>query len=216
MRHDTAVTMAQRAVHAKSNEIPEATGLLDQIDVTGMVTTTDALHTQRATAHAIVADHHAHYVMIIKGNQSTLLEAAIAALGGGTDAEYEANGASLTTDNRGHGRRERRTLRVAPAHGIDFPHAAQVFRIRRQSSDTHGPWLRKEIIYGITSLPADQAGPAHLMAHTRDHWGIETKSHYVRDVTFNDYAGLWFMPTGCAVGCVCPGRGGCGGVMDAA
>jgi hypothetical protein len=26
------------------------------------------------------------------------------------------------------------------------------------------------------------------MAHTRDHWGIETKSHYVRDVTFHEDA----------------------------
>jgi predicted transposase YbfD/YdcC len=187
-RHDTAVTVAQRAVQAKSNEIPEATGLLDQIDITGMVTTTDALHTQRATAHAIAADHHAHYLMIIKGNQPALLDAAITALAGGTNAQHEAAGTDLTTDDRGHGRRERRTLRTAPAHGIDFPHAAQVFRIRRVSGDTHGPWLRKEIVYGITSLPAKQAGPAHLMTHTRDDWGIETKSHYVRDVTFHEDA----------------------------
>jgi predicted transposase YbfD/YdcC len=40
-----------------------------------------------------------------------------------------------------------------------------------------------ETVYAITSLTAEQAGPAQLLALSREHWGIENKLHHVRDVT---------------------------------
>ena len=40
-----------------------------------------------------------------------------------------------------------------------------------------------ETAYAITSLTADQAGAAQLLALSRGHWGIENKLHHVRDVT---------------------------------
>ena len=40
-----------------------------------------------------------------------------------------------------------------------------------------------ETVYAITSLTAAQAGPERLLALSRDHWGIEKRLHYVRDVT---------------------------------
>lgn len=155
VRHDSGVTMAQREVPTGGSEVPEATVLLDGLDVAGMVVTTDALHTQRATARALVEDHHAHYLMVIKGNQPALLDAAATALAAGTDAAHAAAGTGLTTDDQGHGRRERRTLRVAPATSVDFPHAAQLVRLHRRSGATTGPWLHTQVVYAVTSLPAD-------------------------------------------------------------
>jgi hypothetical protein len=40
----------------------------------------------------------------------------------------------------------------------------------------------------ITSLRPDQADPATLLRLAREHWTIENKVHYVRDVTFNEDA----------------------------
>lgn len=40
-----------------------------------------------------------------------------------------------------------------------------------------------ETVYAITSLTTDEAGPERLLQLSRDHWGIENKLHYVRDVT---------------------------------
>ena len=40
-----------------------------------------------------------------------------------------------------------------------------------------------ETVFAITSLTAEQAGPAQLLALSRAHWGIENCLHYVRDVT---------------------------------
>ncbi len=40
---------------------------------------------------------------------------------------------------------------------------------------------RKEVRYGITSLPNSFASPQRLMALVREHWGIENGLHYRRD-----------------------------------
>ncbi|MGY4967617.1 hypothetical protein [Streptomyces sp. 900105245] len=43
-----------------------------------------------------------------------------------------------------------------------FPGAHQVFRLRRDTGGLDGDWTTKEVVLGITSLPTDLAGPAHL------------------------------------------------------
>jgi hypothetical protein len=112
--------------------------------------------------------------MIIKGNQPGLLAAAAAALAG-PDADFAAT--AWTQARTGHGRRERRSIRTAPASGITWPHAAQVMRIRGDTGPTQGPWTHKDIAYGITSLPADLAGPRHLATYARNHRAIENREH---------------------------------------
>jgi len=47
-------------------------------------------------------------------------------------------------------------------------------------------WTSKEIVYGITSLPADPAGPAHLNHYERSHWWVENRLHWIRDTTFRE------------------------------
>ena len=178
-------TLAQREVGAKTNEIPELAPTVEGLDLAGMVVTVDALHTQRETARLICEDKDGHYLMIVKGNQPALLEQVMSALAG-TDADFAQ--ASWTETGKGHGRREKRSIRTAPADGIDWPHAAQVMRIRRDTGPTTGPWASKEIAYGITSLPAGLAGPRHLATYARQHWAIENREHYVRDKTFSEDA----------------------------
>ena len=176
-------TLAQREVAAKTNEIPELSPCIEGLDLAGMVLTLDALHTQRETARLLREDKGAHYLMIVKANQPTLLEQVTDALKG-PDPDFA--GTSWAEEGKGHGRREKRSIRTAPADGIDWPHAAQVLRIRRDTGPTTGPWASKEIAYGITSLPADCAGPRHLAIYARQHWGIENREHYVRDKTFGE------------------------------
>jgi len=179
----TGCVRAQREIDAKTNEIPELAPAIAHLDLIGAVVTADALHTQAETARYLVEDKKAHYLMIIKGNQPSLLAAVAGALAG-PDSGFA--GATWTEEGKGHGRRERRSIRTAPAAGISWPHAAQVLRIRRDSGPTSGPWTRKEIAYGITSLPEDLAGPRHLATYARRHWAIENREHYVRDKTFGE------------------------------
>jgi hypothetical protein len=48
--------------------------------------------------------------------------------------------------------------------------------------------VRDEVVYGVTSLPPAQAGPAQVLHLLRQHWHIENRSHWVRDVTFDEDA----------------------------
>jgi hypothetical protein len=52
--HELGVVLTQRAVGSKTNEIPEARHLLEDLTLEGKLVTVDALHTQRDTAQAIV------------------------------------------------------------------------------------------------------------------------------------------------------------------
>lgn len=65
---------------------------------------------------------------------------------------------------------------------LAWPGLAQVARVERRR------WIRGresvEIAYLITSLPADEAAPEQLLRLIREHWAIENRLHYVRDVTF--------------------------------
>ena len=183
--HDTGVVLAQREIAAKTNEIPELAPLLAGLDLSGVVVTADALHTQRATARHLVSDRGAHYVLTVKGNQPSLFAACQRALSGPvSDFAPEHIGV-----DRGHGRTEQCTCRVQNVtgdDGIDFPHAAQVFRIRRDTGGLDGQRTRKEIAYCITSLDAEQASPQQLAGYIRGHWQIEVRLHWVRDVTYDE------------------------------
>jgi predicted transposase YbfD/YdcC len=183
--HDTGVVLAQREIAAKTNEIPELAPLLGELDLSGLVVTADALHTQRTTACHLVSDRNAHYVLTVKGNQPSLLAACQRALSGPVSDFAPEH---LDVD-RGHGRTAQRTTRVKTVtggDGIDFPHAAQVFRVRRDTGGLDGHRTRKEIAYCITSLDAEQASPQQLAGYLRGHWQIENRLHWVRDVTYDE------------------------------
>lgn len=70
--HDQGSVAAQKAVAAKSNEIPALRELLAPLDLAGRVVTADALHTQQDTARFLVEEKEAHYLFTVKGNQPTL------------------------------------------------------------------------------------------------------------------------------------------------
>ena len=69
---------------------------------------------------------------------------------------------------------------------IEFPHAAQVFRIHRKTIHLKSGKVAEETAYGVTSLTPEQATPEHLLALVRGHWHIENKLHYVRDFTYDE------------------------------
>jgi predicted transposase YbfD/YdcC len=182
--HDTGVVLGQRQVLDKQGEGAQVEALLAPLDVTGMVITLDALHTTAKTARLITDTFGAHYMLVLKGNQP-LTRAAAAQVLTGPDTDWTQ--ASATADQRGHGRRERRSIRTTTTGDSLFPGARQVFRLRRDVGELDAPcWTSKEIIYGITSLPATLAGPEHLSYYQRQHWTVENRLRWTRDVTFGE------------------------------
>lgn len=68
---------------------------------------------------------------------------------------------------------------------VDFPHAAQLFAVKREV------WLpdgrqRREVAYCITSLLPDQADEKRLGKLIQGHWRIENSLHYRRDYSFDE------------------------------
>jgi predicted transposase YbfD/YdcC len=181
--HTTGAVLGQRQVADKRGENTALQPLLSTLDTAGTVFTLDALHTSKKTARLITGPLRGHYILILKGNQPLALHAAQALLSG-TDTQF-ADHTHRDTD-RGHGRTEQRTLRVAGCDDRLFPGARQVFRLRRDTGGLDGQRTGKQIVYGITSLPTDLASPAHLNHYERRHWCVENRLHWVRDVTFRE------------------------------
>jgi len=177
--HATGTVLGQLATAAKSNEIPTVRTLLAGFDLRadgGVVVTVDAMHTQTDTATAIV-EAGGDYVFTVKANQPTLY-AACKKLPWRDVGEH-------SRVSTGHGRRVRRTIKVVAAPAwITFARAAQVAQIRRTT--TRNGKKTVEVVYVITSADHRAAPPAVLAAWVQGHWGIETRTHWVRDVVYDE------------------------------
>ncbi len=160
----------------------------------GHVITADAGHTVRAHARLICEELLAHYVLTVKLNTPALW-AELDAL------DWASVPVQHATEEKGHGRRERRTIQVmsAPAHiRKRFPHVRQVALIERYVTRTvrvkkGKRWVKKQVksavaVFIITSLDAREAAPVHLAGYVRGQWTIENKVHWVRDVTYREDA----------------------------
>ncbi|MEV4808219.1 ISAs1 family transposase [Nonomuraea sp. NPDC049421] len=180
VRHDTQTVLAQRQVEAKSNEIPAFTPLLSGLDLSTMVITADALHTQAEHARQIAAAG-GHYLFIAKANQPTL-HRRLKAL------PWREAVLNDRTDERGHGRREIRRMKICTARpGLPFPHAAQAIQVKRRRTDLKTGKTTIVTIYAITSLPPGRITHAQLAALIRGHWSVEAL-HHIRDVTYREDA----------------------------
>ena len=194
--HGAGTVLAERLIGPKTNEVPEFAPLLRGLNeyycLAGHVVTADAGHTVKAHSRLICEELPAHYVFTVKLNTKKLREELDALDWRKVPVQHE-------TREKGHGRRERRTIQVmdAPEHiRKRFPHARQAALIERYVTRTvrvrkGKRWVRKQVksavaVFIITSLSAREAAPEHLAGYVRGQWTIENKVHWVRDVTFRE------------------------------
>jgi predicted transposase YbfD/YdcC len=188
------LVLAQAEVDKKENEIVVAPKILSQVLLAGMIVIADAMHTQRAFSEQIVSAG-ANYVWTVKDNQARtrwaiqkLFVHEVCNLQKGAALSPDIHIAKTT--NQRHGRGEERILMSSTQLNdyLDWPNVGQVFRIERIVHHAHGKGKTKEIVYGLTSLTPQQAGPEKLLALFREYWQIENGLHYRRDVTFHEDA----------------------------
>ncbi len=178
----TGIVLAQVTVDTKSDEITSFAPLLNAVEqvlgsLAGVLFIADALHTQTGHADEVTA-RRAHLLVQVKANQPTLFKQL-------KRLPWAQIPAGDRTHDRGHGRRETRTVKavtVATPGGITFPHAQQAVRITR--TRIAAGKTSRDTAYLTVSLPAGQALPRGLQSWIRRHWHIENKIHHVRDVTF--------------------------------
>ena len=183
--HRLGLTLGQQAVADKTNEIGAIHDVLGALVLENRVITMDALLTQQKVAHTIV-EGGGDYVMIVKGNQPTLRE-EIGTLFSVRQPVAETLERAATLDI-GHGRIEHRRITTSTAlcGYTAWAGLRQVFEIERQVTLKQSGDERAEIVYGVTSLSREQASAAQVLELVRTHWHIENKSHWVRDVTYDE------------------------------
>jgi predicted transposase YbfD/YdcC len=198
------VVLFQVAVEVKANEITAAPKVLKMLDLQGKIVTGDALLAQRALSLLIVGAG-GHYLWTVKDNQPQLqqdiqvLFEPVTCAPGFSPAPTDFRTAQ--TINTGHGRIEKRTLTTSSLlkGTTDWPGLEQVFKLEREVTVPAQGTHRHETVYGVTSLPANRAGPRCLLDIVREHWSQENGLHYRRDVTLHEDAGRFSDWTGAEV-----------------
>jgi predicted transposase YbfD/YdcC len=186
------VTLAQIALESQQNEISAAPLLLDLVDLCNKVVIGDAIHTQRQVSIQI-GKAGGNYLWTVKANQHQLhqdlkdwfdLQVDLIPGMGCPPKDFR----SVTTTTKGHGRIETRTLTTSSQLNdfLDWPFLQQVFKLERTSIICKTGKTRHEIVYGVTSLSAEEASPQQLLLMLRSYWQIESGLHYRRDVTLHE------------------------------
>ena len=186
--HELGITLTQCAVSEKTNEIPMATQLLKTFDIEGKIITTDALLTQRFFCQQL-CEAKADYVLIVRGNQATLLEdirAVFKLVPSEThaasypsktfeqiQAELGAHTDTHTTCEKENGWIQTRTMTTSTAL-IDtayaqWPGVAQIYEYKTERTHTRTGKKTQMTQYGITSLTPEQASAERLMTLRRGH-----------------------------------------------
>jgi predicted transposase YbfD/YdcC len=180
--HQSQETFFQIRVDEKTNEIPVAKQVLPTLPIRQRVCTADALHTH-AEFLRLIHELGAETLLTVKGNQPTLY-ADLATYFADPQAHYR----QAETIDRRRGRTEVRTIKVSTEMNAYlaacWPFVAQVAELTR--TVTRAGATATEIVYLITTLTSQQAGPQRLLELNRGHWSIENRSHYVRDVSFGE------------------------------
>ncbi len=180
--HDSQETLFQVGVSEKTNEIPVAKVVLPTLPIAGRVVTSDALHTH-ADFMQITHNQRGKSLFTVKQNQPTLYADLATYF-----ADPHACCQQDETWDRGRGRVEHRVIRVSTEMNVylaaAWPLVAQVAEVTRTVTVKGETSI--EVVYLISDLSPQQAPPLRLLSLVRGHWGIENRSHYVRDVSFQE------------------------------
>lgn len=183
---ENGLTLGQRAVDGKSNEITAIPELLQLLDVSGALVTIDAMGCQKDIAATIRAAK-ADYLLAVKENQPHLYEDIEGIMARARDTDFVGVQYSYAEESgRDHGRQEQRYCWVFDdlsairdrALWMDLKSIVVVVSTR-----TVGNKSSSETRYYISSRAADAAV---LTQAVRRHWSIENECHWVLDVCFRE------------------------------
>ena len=177
---DSETRLAIAQARAKDGgEVGATLALLRGLVLKGCTVTADALHCHPAMAAAVLAAK-AHYALGLKANNGPLHSKAEQAFeAAGTDVP------SLTTEDRAHGRFERRCASVLPAPAAAralLPGLRALGRIEAERIGTTGKRTTATRYVALSR----RLTPAKLLAVTRAHWSVENHLHWTLDVVFDE------------------------------
>jgi predicted transposase YbfD/YdcC len=184
---ENGVSLGQQAVDSKSNEITAAPELLKLLELTGAIVTYDAMGCQKEIAQAI-REAGADYVLAVKENQPRLYEDVLATFQNAFEGDRGDTFQLRATNDRGHGREERREYVVV--------RDLSMIRDRALWPDLHSLAMvhSERTIDGKTTdgaryyISSCRGTVSQMAGAIRGHWGIENSLHWSLDVTFGEDA----------------------------
>lgn len=180
------LVLGQVKVSDKSNEITAIPELLGMLEIAGCIVSIDAMGCQTKIAAQIV-EQKADYVLGLKGNQESLHEVVQEVF---EDVDKREDATIRydyhETNERGHGREERRRYWTLDAHewieDIEmWPGLRTIVQV--ESHRTIDGKTSVEWRYYISSLGLEAKPIAEAI---RNHWGIENSLHWVLDIAFRE------------------------------
>ncbi len=184
---ENSLVLGQRKVDDRSNEITAIPPLLDMLDVSGCIVTTDAMGCQTTIAEKVI-DNDANYVFVVKENQGRLLE-AIQGLFDDPDEMRWVDCDHHKTVDKDHGRIEIRECWTTSdpeylayiASLAEWKGLQSIAMIQAERRIGQERTFKRR--YFISSLASNAEKLLHV---ARTYWGIENKVHWVLDIAFRE------------------------------
>jgi predicted transposase YbfD/YdcC len=184
---ENGLILGQEFTKEKSNEMKAIPELIDILDVTGHIVTTDAGGTYKEIASKIISGKGG-YVLALKGNQVTMLEDVKLFFDNEiSDKSSKFHIEKATKTEKGHGRIENRTYFITSdidwlAGKDEWEGLKSIGAVSSRVENTATGEVTEETRYFISSLGADVGRFAYAV---RNHWGVESM-HWSLDKTFNE------------------------------
>jgi predicted transposase YbfD/YdcC len=182
---DSQLILAHEEIAAKTNEIPTAQTLIQELGLSDSLFTFDALHCQQETLQTAKATGN-EVVVQVKKNQPTLLNDCHTVSGSReSDAVYQE---PLTkTRNRLEQRQVEVFLKPDLTQADKWQEVATLVKVTRFREE----FETKTRIWKDTSETAFYISTTVLSAEEfcrviRGHWGIENRNHHVKDVSMRE------------------------------
>lgn len=184
---ENRLVLGQRKVDDESNEITAIPQLLDMLEVSGCIVTTDAIGCQTKIAEKII-EKQADYVLVVKENQGRLYE-TIQELFDNPDEMRWVDYDYHKMVDKDHGRIEIRQCWTTSdpeylryiASLADWKGLQSIAVIQAKRRIGQEKTVKRR--YFISSLESN----AKLLLHAaRTYWEIENKVHWVLDVAFRE------------------------------
>lgn len=175
------ISIGQKIVDSKSNEIIAIPELLNLIAIKGCVITTDAMGCQKNIVNAII-EKEADYILMVKDNQPHLKEQI--------EKVFKIQNPDLIAikEDLDHGRIEKRTCNIITKLEFlddcqDWNSLKSIIQVCSERTIKRTGVNSLEIRYYISSLSEN---PELINSYIRKHWSIENNLHWNLDVIFKE------------------------------
>jgi predicted transposase YbfD/YdcC len=184
---ESGIVLDQFLVNKENNEESACRAILHPVLVKGRILSVDAIFSCRAWCAAVHV-YDGYYLTTIKENTPAVLR----------DLQdfFEDEGIDreefqyYKEVNKGHGRLEVREIWTSTQMNEwfekDWAGIAQVFMLRKIVKEKGEEIIK--VSYGITNVPRAHADAKRILQVKRNHWRIENRLHYRRDVTIREDA----------------------------